>query len=224
MKLLIADDERDIADAIGYILEYSGFECDVVYDGAAAREQASREIYDGMVLDIMMPKMSGVDVVKHLRAAGDETPVLLLTAKAETEDKISGLNAGADDYLTKPFDKGELLARINALLRRKKVYGGESITFGNTCLNRIKLEISNQENSLRLAGKEVELLDFLMENRMKWIGEDTLLHKIWPDGCAKGMMTLYMGYLRNKLNSIGSDLEIVMETGNRKDYQLRRKG
>lgn len=209
MKLLIADDEKDIADAIAIILKYSQFDSDVVYDGQAAFDRAGETVYDGMILDIMMPKMDGITVLTKLRSMGNTTPVLLLTAKSEVSDRIQGLNQGADDYLAKPFDKGELIARVQAMLRRHNVYEAKMLQVGNTILNTETLEITNSSSSLRLCGKEVEILTLFMQNKGKTFSPAYLREHFWnTEDYQDGMESLYIGYLRNKLQAIRSNLQI----------------
>jgi len=210
MKLLIADDEKDIADAIGIILQYSNFDSDIVYDGESAYNMAKQNIYDGMILDIMMPKMDGIQLLTRLREEGDVTPILLLTAKSEVSDRIQGLNQGADDYLSKPFDKGELIARIQAMLRRHTIYEAESIRLGNTILNTEQLEIANGSSSLRLSGKEVEILTLFMHSKDKYLSANYLKERLWDSKeYQEGMELLYIGYVKNKLQAIGSNIEIT---------------
>lgn len=220
MKILIADDEKDIADAISIILKYNGMESDVVYNGTDAFDMADNNVYDGIVLDIMMPGMDGIQVMKKLREKGDVTPILLLTAKAQVEDRILGLNEGADDYLPKPFDKGELIARLQVIVRRRKQYDKESLTAGNTKLNLESLEITNTDHSLRLSGKEVEILSYFMKNFNKKLSAELIIEKIWEqDGYDDGAIDLYIGYLKNKLKAIHSNLEIVKD----EDFYLLRE-
>lgn len=210
MKILVAEDEKDIADAIGIILKYSGFESDVVYDGLTALDYAHKNIYDGIVLDIMMPGLDGIGVLTALREEGDNTPILMLTAKAQVEDKILGLESGADDYLAKPFDKGELVARIKVMTRRNETGKNNQLTVGNTKLNIETLEISRVDSSLRLSGKEVEVLAFLMKNSGKEIEEQAVIEKVWEkEEYEEGTLNLYINYLKNKLNAIHSDIEIT---------------
>lgn len=212
MKILIADDERDIADAIKIILKYNGMDSDVVYNGTDAFNMAGSNVYDAIVLDIMMPGMDGIEVLQKLRSSGDTTPVLLLTAKAQVEDRIHGLNEGADDYLPKPFDKGELVARIQVMVRRRKHYDKDYITVGNTKLDIEGLEITNTDHSLRLSGKEVEILSLFMNNYEKKISSDFIIEKIWDnDSYEEGALKLYIGYLKNKLKAIQSNLSIMEE-------------
>ncbi len=222
-KILVADDERDIADAIGIILQYSDMECHVVYDGISAYEAARQYVFDGMILDIMMPGMDGITLLSRLREEGDVTPIMMLTAKSQVEDRIQGLQEGADDYLPKPFDKGELVTRLQVMIRRRRQYDGQYVTVGNTRLDREGLEITNVDHSLRLSGKEVELLSFLMQQEGKWVEESQIIERVWPqDDCEPGTVNLYVGYLTNKLSAIQSDIEIAR----REDHQfsLRKKG
>lgn len=222
-KILVADDERDIADAIGIILQYSDMECHVVYDGISAYEAARQYVFDGMILDIMMPGMDGITLLSRLREEGDVTPIMMLTAKSQVEDRIQGLQEGADDYLPKPFDKGELVTRLQVMIRRRRQYDGQYVTVGNTRLDREGLEITNVDHSLRLSGKEVELLSFLMQQEGKWVEESQIIERVWPqDDCEPGTVNLYVGYLTNKLLAIQSDIEIAR----REDHQfsLRKKG
>lgn len=222
-KILVADDERDIADAIGIILRYSDMESYVVYDGISAYEAARQYVFDGMILDIMMPGIDGITLLSRLREEGDVTPIMMLTAKSQVEDRIQGLQEGADDYLPKPFDKGELVTRLQVMIRRRRQYDGQYVTVGNTRLDREGLEITNVDHSLRLSGKEVELLSFLMQQEGKWVEESQIIERVWPqDDCEPGTVNLYVGYLTNKLSAIQSDIEIAR----REDHQfsLRKKG
>ena len=222
MKILIADDEKDIADAIGIILKYNNMESDVVYNGIDAFQMADSNVYDCIVLDIMMPGMNGLEVMKKLREKGDYTPILLLTAKAQIEDRIYGLNHGADDYLPKPFDKGELIARINVMVRRNNRYNHDTLTIGNTNLNTESLEITNTDYSLRLSSKEVEILSLLMKNYNKEITKDYIIEKIWQhEDYDNGAVDLYIGYLKNKLGAIHSNLDIADNNG---FYILQERG
>ncbi len=222
MKILIADDEKDIADAISIILKYNKMDSDVVYNGIDAYEMADKNIYDGIVLDIMMPGMDGIEVMKKIREKGDFTPILLLTAKSQIEDRIYGLNEGADDYLPKPFDKGELIARINVMTRRNNRYNKDFLTVGNTMLNLENLEITNTDHSLRLSSREVEILSLLMKNYGKQITKDYIIEKIWEqEEYDDGAIDLYIGYLKNKLGAIHSNLEIVKDN---EFYMLRERG
>ena len=157
MRLLLAEDEKELSNALVAILKHSNYSVDAVYDGADALEYGLSQNYDGIILDIMMPKMNGIDVLKSLRTHNITTPVLMLTAKAEIEDKIHGLDMGADDYLSKPFAMGELLARIRAMTRRKSELTANVLTLGGISLNRANYELSNGSASFRLGKKEIQM-------------------------------------------------------------------
>lgn len=222
MKILIADDEKDIADAIGIILNHSDYETEIVYNGIDAYEKITDNVYDGVILDIMMPGMSGTEVLKKVREEGDVTPILLLTAKTQVEDKIKGLNMGADDYLAKPFNMGELIARVNVMVRRNNVYDTKEVKMGNIVLNTEKLRISNGETSLRLANRESEILEYMIKNKDKKIEETKLKEKFWEKGdYEEGAVNLYIHYLKNKLNSMKANIDITIFDDNR--YALCEK-
>lgn len=163
MQLLLAEDELDLARAIEVILTKQGYLVDVVHDGEDAYQYAQLSQYDGIILDIMMPKLSGIEVLTKLRATGSQVPILLLTAKSAVDDRIEGLDAGADDYLTKPFNMGELLARVRAMTRRKAVFIADVITFGDISLDKQLRQLSTQDSDVKLANKEFQILEILME-------------------------------------------------------------
>lgn len=164
MKLLLADDEKELSQAICAILEHKGYEVDPVYDGREALEKARIQYYDGYIFDIMMPEMDGVEVLSALRQQGNTTPALLLTAKAEVEDRVKGLNAGADDYLTKPFAMKELIARIGAMTRRKEMMADDRLVCGNVALMRRTMELTNGDSSIRLSQHEYGLAELFFQN------------------------------------------------------------
>lgn len=164
MRLLLAEDEKELSNALTAILKHNNYSVDQVYNGLDARAYALSETYDGIILDIMMPGMNGIDVLKCLRETGIETPVLLLTAKSELDDKIQGLDSGADDYLTKPFAMGELLARIRAMTRRKSEFAPNLLKMGNVTLNRENFTISTAEGTQKLGNKEFQVIEMLMLN------------------------------------------------------------
>ena len=210
MKLLLAEDEKDLSRALAAVLTHSGYEVTAVYDGAEAVEAAKKNAYDAMVVDIMMPRMNGLDAVRAIRANSDMTPVLFLTAKSEVEDRITGLDAGADDYLTKPFAMGELLARVRSMTRRSTVYGAKELHFGSVVLDAEHLEMKS-ENSIRLANKECRLMEYFMLNPNKDIGTGELFNHIWSDEpeTDRGIVFVYVSFLNNKLRSIDADIAIV---------------
>jgi len=209
MKLLLAEDTQDLNRAVSAILQAQGYEVTSTFDGAEALERIMQEGYDGIILDIMMPKMNGLDVLKTIRARGIITPVLLLTAKTEIDDRVNGLDAGADDYLPKPFAMKELMARVRSMTRRRTAYSRESMTFSDITINAEQLELS-AKNSIRLTLKEVELLQALVLNAGRELTTEYLLGQVWasePDASADTVY-LYVSYLRGKLRSVGAHAKI----------------
>ena len=212
MKILVAEDEKGMQYAIVKMLEISGYEADSAYDGEQALKMASDGAYDCMIFDIMMPKMDGIEVLKQIRSKGDVTPVIMLTAKAEVEDRIEGLDAGADDYLTKPFAMKELLARVRSQLRRKEDYTPQSLTLGNLTLDVEKQEMSAR-NDIRLAKKETRLLEYFLLNSDKELTTQEIYNHVWADESQveKDVVWVYVSYLRQKLSSVDADVEIIGE-------------
>lgn len=210
MRLLYAEDERSMSEAVVDILTFHKYIVDAAYDGEEALAFAQTEQYDGIILDIMMPKMSGLDVLKKLRAAGNNTPILLLTAKGEVEDRIEGLDLGADDYLPKPFAMGELLARVRAMLRRREEYTPEIITVGNISLDLKSYELSGPADSVVLPKIEYQLMEILMLNKGIYLSTDDLLLKIWgyDSDTDVGIVWVYISYLRKRLTALGANVEI----------------
>ena len=213
MKLLLAEDEKDMAAALVAVLEHSGYEVDAVRDGRAALALAHKGAYACMVFDVMMPVMDGVTALKELRAAGDTTPVLLLTAKAEVGDRIEGLDAGADDYLPKPFAMGELLARLRSLTRRAEVYASAELSLGSVTLDVGKQELV-AKSAVRLASKETQLMQLLMMNAGKCVTTSEIYERVWQ-GAAEvaDIVWVYISYLRQKLKAIHGDVAIRGEQG-----------
>ncbi len=214
MKILLAEDTRDLNRVITVALQHEGYEVDPAYDGEEASERAFQNGYDLIVLDIMMPKKSGIEVLREIRSANSVTPVLLLTARAEVDDRVSGLDAGADDYLTKPFAMKELLARVRAMTRRKAEYGAGELKFGDLTLDADKFELTS-ENSIRLSVKEYELLQTLILHPDRDLDTGYLLERVWnnaPDATSDTVW-LYISYLRGKLTSIASCVKILGERG-----------
>ena len=208
-RLLLAEDTRDLNRALTTVLEHAGFEVVPVYDGEEASDLIARESYDGVVLDIMMPRKDGLEVLRDMRAAGVYTPVLLLTAKAEVDDRVSGLDAGADDYLTKPFARKELLARVRSMTRRRTEYGTRNLTFGDIALDAETFELA-AGNAVRLSVKEFELMQVLVMNADRDLSYKYLLGHVWrkePDADNK-TVDLYVSYLRGKLKWVGSCVTI----------------
>lgn len=215
MRILLAEDERELSNALVAILKHNHYSVDAVYNGTDALNYGMSQNYDGIVLDIMMPKMNGIDVLKLLRSRGVETPVLLLTAKAELDDKILGLDSGADDYLTKPFAMGELMARIRALTRRNTGFAPNKLTIGNITLNRENFELSSENGSVRLGNKEFQMLEMLMSNPNLLISTEKFMDRIWGyDSEAEiNVVWVYISYIRKNLASIGANIEIKATRG-----------
>ncbi|WP_163191825.1 response regulator transcription factor [Clostridium thermarum] len=209
MKILIIEDESLLADSIQSFLTKKGFEVDVAYDGEEGREYAELGIYDLVILDVMLPKMDGYEIARRIRAKRLGTPILMLTAKSELEDRIAGLNSGADYYLTKPFDTRELLACINALLRRKGDQVDE-ITFGNTSLDLSSAMLICGKNNVRLSAKEFDIMLPLFQAGEKILSKEMLLTRVWgyDSDAVENHVEVYIGFLRKKLASIGSNVRI----------------
>lgn len=209
MKILVIEDEKLLADSICELLESKGFETEAVYDGKNGTEYAELGIYDLMILDVMMPEMDGYEVARRVRADRCGIPILMLTARSGIEDKIEGLNSGADYYLTKPFDSRELLACINALLRRQGAQINE-ISYGNTSLDLESGKLIRGEKSVRLSAREFDVMRILMQSKENNVSKETLLTKIWgyDSNAVENHVEVYVGFLRKKLLSIGSDLRI----------------
>ena len=211
MKLLYAEDERALSEAVVDYLTYHKYIVDAVYDGADAYDYAMSGEYDGIILDIMMPKRDGLDVLSSLRKNGCATPVLLLTAKTQVEDKIFGLDAGADDYLAKPFDMGELIARVRAMLRRRKEFHPDLLCFGDLTLNMQSAELCIGEVSVQLPRQEYRLMEQLMLNHNIYLSTEDLLVKAWGYNTEADINSvwLYISYLRKRIGDAGSRVEIV---------------
>ena len=209
MKILIIEDEKLLADSLKTLLEMKGFEVEVVYDGEDGAEYAETGIYDLLIMDVMMPKLNGYQVARQVRAHRVMTPILMLTAKGEVQDRIDGLNAGADYYLTKPFDNQELLACINALLRRQGAQV-DILQYGNTTLDLTGYVLSTEKSSIRLSKKEFDVMRRLMQFQGRSIRKDVLLTQVWgyESNASENNVEAYVGFLRKKLKSIGSDLKI----------------
>lgn len=209
MKLLFAEDERSLSRAITHILEKNCYSVDAVYDGQAALEYLGNGDYDGIILDIMMPKVDGIAVLRELRSKGNHVPVLMLTAKAEIDDKVLGLDTGANDYLTKPFDTKELLARIRAMTRGNRAVDA-TVNVGNLTLNRGSFELSSPTGSFRLANKEYQMMELLMANAGQLISSDRFLEKIWglDSDVESSVVWVYISYLRKKLTALNANVSI----------------
>jgi len=215
MRLLLADDEKELSNALVAILKHSSYTVDAVYNGLDALDYALTGKYDGIILDIMMPDLDGTEVLKRLRSREISTPVLFLTAKSEVDDRIKGLDLGADDYLTKPFDMGELLARIRAMLRRKSDFSPVNLTCGNLTLDRTGYELfTPKHNKIRLAGREFQMMEMLMSSPGRIISVDTFMSRIWADGEADvNVVWVYISNLRKKILSLDATCVIKASRG-----------
>ena len=209
MKILVIEDEHMLAASIKALLEGKGFEVETVYDGETGAEYAELGVYDLLILDVMMPKLNGYQVARQVRAKRCTTPILMLTAKSGTEDRIEGLNAGADYYLTKPFDSRELLACINALLRRQGNQIDEMV-FGNTALDLGSSTLICGEKRVRLSAKEFDVMRLLMQSQGRNLSKEVILARVWgyDSNAVENHVEVYVGFLRKKLASIGSDIRI----------------
>lgn len=209
MKILVVEDDRLLADSLKELLTQKGFQVEAVYDGEAGADYALLGIYDLLILDVMMPKLDGYQVARQVRARHCGTPILMLTAKGQLEDRVEGLNAGADYYLTKPFDTRELLACINALLRRQ---GGEvdEMTFGNTSLDLSTSTLVCGDKEIRLSAKEFDIMRYLLQSGEKNLSKEVILARVWgyDSEAVENHVEVYVGFLRKKLRSIGSNVQI----------------
>ena len=223
MKILIIEDEILLADSLKTLLETKGFTVDAVYDGETGAAYAELGIYDLLILDVMMPKMNGYEVARQVRAKRLGTPILMLTARSGLEDRIMGLNAGADYYLIKPFDTRELLACINALLRRQGAQVDE-ITFGNTSLDLDSAMLVCGSNSIRLSAKEFDIMRFLLQAGERNLSKEVILARVWgfDSDAVENNVEVYIGFLRKKLAGIGSNIRI--EAIRRLGYHLEVRG
>ena len=224
MKLLFAEDTKDLNRVITQMLTMQGYDVDSALDGRQALDLALKNGYDGMILDIMMPEMSGLEVLSEIRKHHIITPVLLLTAKSEVDDRVAGLDAGADDYLTKPFAMKELLARVRALTRRTHEYSQDEMHFGDIRLNAGSLELT-AENTVRLSMKECELMQALISDPDHVVDSAFLLDHVWHDdeNADDSTVWLYINFLRDKLRYIDSHLDIDGKEGGPFTLKERRE-
>ena len=223
MKILIIEDERLLADSLRALLMQKGFEAECVYDGESGAEYAVLGVYDLLILDVMMPGMDGCEVARTVRARKCGTPILMLTARSGLEDRIKGLDAGADYYLTKPFDSRELLACVNALLRRQGRQVDE-LVFGNTSLDLSSCMLLCGEKSVRLSAREFDVMRYLLQSRGSVLSKEAILAKVWgyDSSAVENHVEVYVGFLRKKLASIGSNIRI--EARRRLGYHLEVDG
>lgn len=210
MRILLAEDERSLSKALKAILTKSNYSVDCVFDGEEAVSYAMASEYDLVIMDIMMPKQDGISALKEIRSKGNSVPVLMLTAKAEIDDKVEGLDSGANDYLTKPFATKELLARLRVLTRQPQSAGDNILKFGNLTLDRGSFELSSPKGKYRLAGKEFQMMEMLMMNPGILISTEKFMDKIWGIDSEADISTAwtYISYLRKKLTALEADVQI----------------
>lgn len=210
MRLLLAEDEKALSKALVAILMHNHYSVDAVYNGQDALDYLETDVYDGVILDIMMPKVDGITVLKRIRSVGNTVPVLMLTAKSEIDDRVLGLDSGADDYLTKPFAAKELLARIRVMTRRHTDAGNAILSFEDIALNRATFELSSGNSAIRLANKEFQMIELLLEHPGQVISAERFMEKIWGyDSDAElNVVWVYISYLRKKLAKLGSAVQI----------------
>lgn len=211
MKILLAEDELQMSRVLSASISHEGYAVDVVHDGQTAVDMANENVYDVMILDIMMPIKTGIEALKEIRASGNESHVIMLTAMSEVDDKVTGLDAGADDYLTKPFSLKELLARLRSMDRRLGAMSSNILEVGSVQLNIGEQELS-AANSIRLSSKESKMMAYLMRNPGKSLSQSAIFAYVWPKEEANGLddsyVLLYLSYLRQKLQAIDADIRI----------------
>ena len=223
MRILLAEDEKELSNAIVAVLKHNYYSVDAVYNGEDALDWALNDEYDLIILDVMMPKINGLDVLKGLRDKNIDVPVLILTAKGEIDDRVIGLDLGADDYMCKPFNIKEFLARVRAIIRRKQGVVSNNLEFNNMILNKENFELSYEDKSIRLGNKEYQILEMLMINPNVIISTEKFMSKVWGyDSEAEiNGVWVYISYLRKKLISINSPVEIKAFRGI--GYKLENK-
>ena len=216
MKILLAEDEQQLSRVLETAMTHEGYQVDTAFDGQEAVDLAKENAYDLMILDIMMPVKTGIEALKEIRQTGNTTHVIMLTAMSEVDDKVTGLDAGADDYLTKPFSLKELLARLRSMSRRVATFTPNLLRIGQTSLNVGEHELISS-NSIRLAGKESKMMEFLMLNAQKSLSTQEIFRHVWSkdedEDLDEGFVWIYISYLRQKLKAIHADLAILGEEG-----------
>lgn len=216
MKILLAEDEQQLSRVLETAMTHEGYQVDTAFDGQEAVDLAKEDAYDLMILDIMMPVKTGIEALKEIRQSGNTTHVIMLTAMSEVDDKVTGLDAGADDYLTKPFSLKELLARLRSMSRRVATFTPNLLQIGQTSLNVGEHELISS-NSIRLAGKESRMMEFLMLNAQKSLSTQEIFRHVWSkdedEDLDEGFVWIYISYLRQKLKAIHADLAILGEEG-----------
>lgn len=214
MKILVAEDEPQLLRVLTVAMEHAGYDVDPVDNGLKAVEHAKENSYDVIMLDIMMPVMDGITALKKIRESGDKTYILMLTAKAEVDDRVTGLDSGADDYLTKPFSLKELLARLRSKERREDDFTPNKLELGDVTLNVSKQELVSH-NSIRLSGTETQLMNYFLLNQNKELSTEELLNHVWKNDIDANadVVWIYISYLRQKLKSIQSSVRIEGDKG-----------
>lgn len=224
MRLLLCEDEKELSNALVAILKHSKYSVDAVYDGEEALAYLEDSSYDAVILDIMMPKVDGITVLKKTRQKGNRVPILMLTARSQVDDKVLGLDLGANDYLTKPFATKELLARIRAMTRGQSEAVSSILTMGNVSLNQVTYELEAKSGSFRLANKEFQMMELLMLNQNNIISTERFMEKIWgfDSDSEINVVWVYISYLRKKLVAIDANIQIkaTRNTG----YSLEERG
>lgn len=210
MRILLAEDEHSLSRAVVALLERNHYSADAVYDGEEALAYLEAGNYDALILDIMMPKLDGLSVLRQLREKGNRIPVLMLTAKGEVDDKVLGLDSGANDYLTKPFSTQELMARIRAMTRNQTAQVSSRLAFGNVTLDQTTFELASPSGSFRLANKEYQMMELLMCNPKQLISSERFLERIWgyDSDVELNVVWVYISYLRKKLTALRADIQI----------------
>lgn len=210
MRILLAEDEKELSNALVTILQRNGFSVDAVYNGADALDYLEADNYDGVILDIMMPKVDGLTVLKRLREKKNPIPVLMLTAKTEIDDRVLGLDSGANDYLTKPFAMKELLARLRAMTRKPESGADNLLKIGNITLNRSSFMLSSETAQVRLMGKEFQMMELLMANPDQLISAERFLERIWGYDTQAELSVVWVNisYLRRRLNAVGANVQL----------------
>ncbi|EOT24090.1 hypothetical protein C805_02301 [Eubacterium sp. 14-2] len=223
MRLLLAEDEKDLSRALITILKRNNYSADAVYDGEAALEYLETNNYDGLILDLMMPKKDGLTVLKTIRAQGNPVPVLLLTAKSEIDDRVTGLDAGANDYLTKPFSFRELLARIRAMTRLQTIAASTTLQRGNLTLNPATFELSSPAGTVRLANKEFQIMEMLMNNPGNLISTERFMEHIWGYDSSTdiSVVWVYISSLRRKLKALQAS--VLIKAARNAGYSLEEQ-
>ena len=215
MRLLLAEDEKELSDALVAILKHNNYSVDAVYNGEDALHYLEADNYDGAILDIMMPKMDGITVLQNIRAKGNDVPILILTAKSEVDDRVLGLDSGADDYLSKPFAAKELLARIRSVTRRRTEAVSSVLNVGNLSLDCTTFELKSSTDTIRLPNKEFQIMELLAANPGQVISTERFMEKIWgydseADVC---VVWVYISYLRKRLTVLGANVKIKAARG-----------